>query len=453
MTNNWYDTNCADDWYSVPAAYISQSQININKKRSDKRTTRFRIIGICALVLILVVASSLIFNIGDAGDYFPFSFFSKDKSGNGSDSGIYNDGNDSVGEFNPESELPDSMEDFFAQFYTGVETEIAQIDIAKYPLKIQFRLSLESTPENELELWELYDRCFPTIVSIAAYAGTDLSYSWGTGVILSSDGLVLTNTHVVDGSNKVIVTTFDDKEYEAQLVGADSISDIAILKIDAQNLIAAEFGNSAELKVGQRVAAIGNPLGESFRATLTDGIISGIERGVNFNGRTLTLLQTNTAINEGNSGGPLFNLYGQVIGITNMKMMSSYSSIEGIGFAIPSAFAQSVINSILEDGEYRGRTSIGITVGEIPESIRAQYNIPGGLYISDVEKKSDAFVKGVRKDDILTAVNGIPVSTTADVSAIKDQFAVGDILVLSIWRKGENIDFEVALIDTLDLYK
>ena len=142
-------------------------------------------------------------------------------------------------------------------------------------------------------------------------------------MILSEDGLILTNTHVIDGCDTAKVELFDKTEYDARLVGADTISDIAVLKIDADGLTAASFGESKDLAVGDKVAAIGNPLGEAFRMTLTDGIISAIERGVSYKGRSMTLLQTNTAINEGNSGGALFNMYGQVIGITNMKMMSS----------------------------------------------------------------------------------------------------------------------------------
>ena len=191
-------------------------------------------------------------------------------------------------------------------------------------------------------------------------------YNWGTGVILSADGLILTNTHVIEGCDSAKVTLFDDREFEAKLIGADTISDIAVLKIEAAGLPAAEFGESGSLVVGDPVAAIGNPLGETFRSTLTDGIISAIERGISYKGRTMTLLQTNTALNEGNSGGALFNMYGQVVGITNMKMMSSYSSIEGIGFAIPSATVREVVNSIVRFGEVRGRPSIGITVGAIP---------------------------------------------------------------------------------------
>ena len=227
---------------------------------------------------------------------------------------------------------------------------------------------------------------------------------------------------------------------------------MALLKIEASGLAVAELGDSNQLRVGDRVAAIGNPLGEAFRNTLTDGIISAIERGMNYQGRSMTLLQTNTAINEGNSGGALFNLQGQVIGITNMKMMSSYSSIEGIGFAIPSATVCTVVNALVRDGEVKGRPSIGITVGAIPDTAKEKYTLPDGLYVMDVSDGSDAKEKGIKKGDVITAVNGIPVTTTDEISDIKNEMAVGDTIVLTVWRDGESMDVSLVLVDTNDIY-
>ena len=289
-------------------------------------------------------------------------------------------------------------------------------------------------------------------MAISGYVDGKSAYSWGTGVVLSEDGLILTNTHVIEDCDRATVTLYDDSVYEAKLVGADSISDVAVLKIEATGLPAASFGDSGSLMVGDKVAAIGNPLGETFRMTLTDGIISAIERGINYNGHSMTLLQTNTALNEGNSGGPLFNMYGQVVGVTNMKMMSSYSSIEGIGFAIPSATVKSVVNALVADGEVRGRPSVGITIGGIPDNASDYYSIPGGVYVSDVTEGSDAEAKGIQPGDIITHVNGQPVSTIDEVGAIKNQFNVGDSLTFTIWREGETFDVDVVLMDTNDIY-
>ena len=273
-----------------------------------------------------------------------------------------------------------------------------------------------------------------------------------TFLYLGEDGLILTNTHVIDGCDTAKVELFDKTEYDARLVGADTISDIAVLKIDADGLTAASFGESKDLAVGDKVAAIGNPLGEAFRMTLTDGIISAIERGVSYKGRSMTLLQTNTAINEGNSGGALFNMYGQVIGITNMKMMSSYSSIEGIGFAIPSSTVQGVVNSLIRDGEVRGRPSIGITVGGIPASAKEKYGLPDGLYVSGVQENSDAAKQGIKVGDIITEVNFQPVTTTDEISDIKNTLEVGDAMIFKLWRDGETFEVSVMLMDTNDLY-
>ena len=205
-----------------------------------------------------------------------------------------------------------------------------EVNVPAMEVRPEFTIEMRPSDGEELSLQDLYERCAPTIVSISAYKEGKMGYSWGSGVIISGDGLILTNCHVLENCDSAVVTLPNGIEYDALLVGADTISDVALLKIEASGLAVAELGDSNQLRVGDRVAAIGNPLGEAFRNTLTDGIISAIERGMNYQGRSMTLLQTNTAINEGNSGGALFNLQGQVIGITNMKMMSSYSSIEGI---------------------------------------------------------------------------------------------------------------------------
>ena len=351
-----------------------------------------------------------------------------------------------------DSMMPEDWTEFFKSYYQETDTSSADVKIERSDPVGDIGLKLNGVSGPTLTLQQLYEKCAPSIVAISGYMNGEVGYNWGTGVVLTADGLILTNTHVVDGCDRAAVTLYDDREFEARLIGADTISDLAVLQIEAKNLIPAEFGESASLRVGDPVAAIGNPLGDTFRSTLTDGIISAISRDTSYKGRSMTLLQTNTALNEGNSGGALFNMYGQVVGITNMKMMSSYSSIEGIGFAIPSSTVREVVNSIGRFGEVRGRPSIGITVGAIPEEAESKYELPKGLYITDVQLNSDAWAKGVRPGDILTEVNGTPVVTTQDVSDIKNQFTVGDSLHFTIWRSGQILEFDVLLMENNDVY-
>ncbi len=351
-----------------------------------------------------------------------------------------------------DSELPDDWKDYFDSYFLPEESSKNEVRLPKAEDAIAFELTLQDAGERELSLHELYQKCAGSIVAISGYMDGKAGYYWGTGIILSSDGLILTNAHVVENCDSATVTLSDDRSFEAKLIGADSTSDVAVLKIDAEGLSPAVFGDSSVLTVGERVAAIGNPLGESFRMTLTDGIISAIDRGVSYNGHSMTLLQTNTAINEGNSGGALFNMYGQVIGVTNMKMMSSYSNIEGIGFAIPSSTVSGVVNALVEYGEVRGRTAVGITVGAIPDNLADHYELPSGLYVSAVADGTDAAAKGLQVGDIITHVNGKPAQSTDDILRVKNSLSVGDTITFTIWREGKSFDVDVALVEYNDIY-
>ena len=432
--SNWYVSE-SDSWY----APLRQDAPAAAAKKKKSRGWLKAVIAV-AVVVGLIVGSALLFPNKSA----------ETKPGGGSGFGNF-----ILPPDEDDGTLPDDYRDFFDSFYTAIENERTVINIERSPLPVDFRCSLAPAGE-ELTLQELYRRCSKSIVAISGYRDGKTGYNWGTGIVLSEDGLILTNTHVIADCDRASVTLGSDEVCEAKLVGADSISDIAVLKIEAEGLVPAVFGESAALEVGDRVAAIGNPLGEEFRLTLTDGIISAIERGINYKGHSMNLLQTNTAINEGNSGGPLFNMYGQVIGITNMKMMSSYSSIEGIGFAIPSSTVARIVNALVEKGEVSGRTSIGITVGSIPDEARERYGdkLPesGGLYISDVAEGSDALKKGLRRGDILLKADGVEVSTTAELSSMKDALSVGDTMHFEIWREGEIIEVDVMLVDTNDVY-
>lgn len=397
-------------------------------------------ISICLFVLVLIIATALIFT--DRGGTVDIHLGDWE----------YHSG-DSLPEY-PDDYYDDNFQDFFEDYYAEDDTITGENEIPRAETATGVTLEIFPPSEDgEKTLQEIYAKCLPSVVAITADVD-DGSYYWGSGIILTSDGYIITNTHVLEGTNAVTVTLWDNSKYEAKLVGADATSDISVLKIEAEGLTPAEFGSSNNLKVGDKVIAIGNPLGEELRGTMTDGIISAINRDITYNGNTMTLLQTNAAINEGNSGGPLINMYGQVIGITNMKMMSAslYSSIEGIGFAIPAGTIKPVVDSLIQNGKVIGRPAIGITVGAIPDYASTYYDLPEGLYITKVSEGSDAEQKGILVGDILVAVNGIPVTTTYEVSAIKDGIAVGGTLTLTIYRSGETFDIEVMLVETSDIY-
>ena len=409
------------DWYAPLEEHTSPES---EKKKRKPGKASWRIGGAILLVVLLIAASSLIFSGSNQRTEAPY---------------ISGDG------------MPDDWNDYLDNYYQVTESKDAEIKLPRAELVPDFKVAISSDRGKELSLQELYYQCSKSIVAIKGYQDGVDGYYWGSGIILSKDGLILTNTHVIENCDTASVTLYDNSSYDAALVGADSTSDIAVLRIEATGLTPASFGDSAELAIGDQVAAIGNPLGETFRMTLTDGIISAIDRGISYNGHSMTLLQTNTAINEGNSGGALFNMYGQVIGVTNMKMMSSYSSIEGIGFAIPSSTIAAVADSLMQYGEVRGRTAIGITVGAIPENVTSHYDLPAGLYVSAVEEKSDAAAKGIQQGDIITAVNGNPASATSDILTVKNTLSVGDTITFTIWRDGETFDVDVTLVDENDL--
>ena len=352
----------------------------------------------------------------------------------------------------PETDLPDNWEDFFSDYFIAEESSREACKIPTVGERPDWELELAEPGVREKSLQEVYRSCVDSIVGIRSYVDGKTGYHWGSGIVMSEDGLILTNAHMVDGCDSAEVIIGDGRSFEAELVGEDRISDLAVLKIEAKNLKPAVFGDSEKLSVGDRVAAIGNPLGEEFVATLTDGIVSGIDRGIDYDGHNLNMIQTNAAINEGSSGGALINMYGQIVGVTNMKMVSFYSSIEGICFAIPSSTARSVVNALIQQGAVRGRPGVGITVGAIPAEAAEYYNLPEGLYISGVSKGSDAEAKGIRPGDIITAVNGEPAGTSDDILRVRDELGVGDTITFTIWRDGKSFDKDVELADYSDIY-
>ena len=283
---------------------------------------------------------------------------------------------------------------------------------------------------------------------------TQTATATGTGVVITEDGYIVTNAHVIYDSeygaglaDSISVLLNGEDNYDAEVIGYDTDCDLAVLKIKAKGLTAAEFGDSDELKLGESVIAIGNPLGFELMDTVTSGIVSGINRQISINDKSMTLLQTDAAINSGNSGGPLINRYGQVIGINSSKMSASYSetSIEGIGFAIPSNEAAKIVDDIMEYGYVTGKPQLGISCQDVTETISKMYNLPIGVYITAVTDDSAADKAGLQSGDIIIKVDGEDITNYEELKAKKNEHKAGESLELTYVRSGNEDTVTVTL--------
>ncbi len=324
----------------------------------------------------------------------------------------------------------------------------SSITIPQAGLNSDVQMVLFPSRNKELSFQEIYKKVIPSIVSIQAYS--DYSGSEGTGIILTADGYIVTNHHIIAGCAYADVVLSDGTIYEAKLVGSDVESDLAVLKIDAHGLTPAEFGNSDQLEVGDYVLAIGNPLGYELFGTMTDGIVSAINRDVNVDGYTMTLIQTTAALNPGNSGGALINMAGQVIGVTNMKMMSDYDTIEGLGFAIPTVWAKEVVDTLLAQGKITGRPTIGFTCFTVSEEYAPYYGHVG-VCIDEITPGSPADLAGVQPGDIVIEANGRTIATLEDLTEVRDEAGVGGIMELTVWRSGELVELSLTLVEQYEL--
>lgn len=266
----------------------------------------------------------------------------------------------------------------------------------------------------------------------------------GSGFVITSDGYILTNYHVVDGASSIKVSFVDGTSYDATLVGGEEENDIAVLKIEATGLTPVIIGDSDNIKVGEQVVAIGNPLGE-LTYSMTQGIISARDRSITMqNGDVMNMLQTDTAINSGNSGGPLFDMYGQVIGITSAKLSNSGSgsgeaTIEGLGFAIPINDIKEMVQDIIENGYVTGKAYMGITVTTVPETDARRYGMSQGALITSVDTASCAAKAGLQKGDIITAIDGKTVVSSAELVEAKKDYRAGDTITLEVDRSGQKL--------------
>ena len=307
------------------------------------------------------------------------------------------------------------------------------------------KLADKTTTQISEEVSDTVVEITTEIMSTSMFYGQYVSQGAGSGVIISSDGYIVTNNHVIEGATSITVTLKDKRTFNAKLVGTDSVIDIALLKIDAEGLNAAVFGDSDKLKVGDKAVAIGNPLGQ-LGGTVTDGIISALDRDVVIGDETMHLLQTDTAINPGNSGGGLFDGQGTLVGIVVAK--SAGSEIEGLGFAVPINDVIDVVDDLKSHGYVTGRPVIGVELMDITNPMYAMYyygSDKAGCFVNGVVSGSGAEKAGVSVGDRIVSVNGKEIETAADVEKAVENKKVGDVIELKIERNGNERVIKVTL--------
>ena len=301
--------------------------------------------------------------------------------------------------------------------------------------------------QGGLSLQEIYIRCIDSVVSISCVIPG--GGATGTGVILTEDGYIVTNAHVVENAVAIQVILNDEQVLDAALIGADEISDLAVLKVDVHGLRPAELGDSGALRVGDAVVAFGDPLGISLRGTMTDGIISGINRDITMNGRDMTLIQTTAALNEGNSGGPLINCYGQVIGINTMKIgdYMSAAGVEGLGFAIPSVTVREIVDQLIDQGYVSGRPDLGLEGQGVSLLHQLYGRLPQGMYITYVDPDSSAAQVGLQAGDVLMSLDGVRITGADSYEAQLYTYAVGDTVTALIYRDGRQYEVKLTVTE------
>lgn len=328
----------------------------------------------------------------------------------------------------------------------------SSVDRSNLPSIIQL-----ATPSDAMTIPDIVDKVSPSVVGISCM--TSSGTVTGTGIIMSTDGYIITNAHVVDGATTISVVlpssysdesseSSDDETITAELVGKDSQTDLAVVKIDKTGLTAAEFGTSSEIRVGEVSIVIGNPLGFDLANSVTAGIISATDRTLTIEDRTMNLIQTDASINSGNSGGPLINAYGQVIGITSAKVSSTYG--EGLGFAIPIDEATPIIDDLIQYGYVTGRPTLGISGENVTDVYSQYYDIPKGFFVRSVESGSAAEEAGIQVNDIVIGIEGNLIESIEEFNEIKEKYKAGDKITVSVYRDGEIIDKDVTLGEAID---
>ena len=304
----------------------------------------------------------------------------------------------------------------------------------------------EDEADGALSLQEIYKKCIGSVVSITASAQSGKSS--GTGIVLSADGYLITNHHVIENAQVIAVQTSDDRQFQASIIGSDEASDLAVLKVDATDLQPAEFGDSAGAAAGDTVYVFSHPFGAAFdNATMTDGSIAAVQSGVRIGTETLNVFQTDAAPDSGSAGGPLVNEAGQVIGICidHVGSYVSYQTVPELGFAIPISETKTILDDLIVNGYVSGRVSLGLTVSEIPETYRRFWGLPSGVVIESVTPGSNAYYAGLHAGDVICQLGDSAVTNLNDYRSILSACHVGEELRVYIYRDGRQYYTDVTL--------
>ena len=318
-----------------------------------------------------------------------------------------------------------------------VETQNNQTTTSIYKESSDLKTAIETAYDSVV-------RITSTTTSYDFFNREAQSQSAGSGVIISEDGYIVTNHHVVNGANEVTVYLIDNTSYPADVIGSDQKTDVALLKIDAKGLEYATFANSDNVEIGDDAIAIGNPLGTGI--SVTNGIISAIQKEITINRETMSLLQTNAEINNGNSGGGLFNIKGELIGIVNAKTSNaSYfgsATVEGLGYAIPSNTVKAVTESLKEFGFVKDRPTLGVTISELTTSSNG---FAAGIYITEIQKDSAAEKAGLHTYDRIIELNGVDINSYTELSYQLSHYSVGDTITITVIRNNQELTLELTL--------
>lgn len=343
--------------------------------------------------------------------------------------------------------------------FSGRSGQISRIEPTASPSATATPNNGQSTTPNtgSSNLADVIDSVMPSVVSItttqyAQRAGTEVVSGYGSGFVYSADGLIATNNHVVEGAGRIYVTlNGDEQQYEAEVVATDSYSDLAILKIDKTGLTPVKFGSSSSLRLGDTVFVIGSPYNGLFANSVSSGIVSGLNREMVLNSATQTFIQTDAAVNPGNSGGPMFNANGELVGIITRKSMLSTvtgetTSIEGIGFAIPSDVASPVLEQLAQ-GQQVPRSGIGIMGSSLTEQGKQAYNVENGIYVASVSKGGPAEKAGLEVGDIITKLDDQAIGSMDEMIQLMESKNIGDTITLTYVRDGQENTATVTIGD------